>query len=406
MEAEKELSPTEIRKIRQVLNLTQEAFASRLGVTFSTVNRWEGGHRRPNRLALFQLDKLRREGLRAELPGDPLGGSAEYPAAMNAASTAPAAADRVAAVLRDRVIIFDPARPEDCLADSNSLLLPQDLGPLRSVASDSVYGRPALLIGARDGVILRPMDQDVPAIRFTFGNISGSGLGTNSVAVNHGCLYATHSETGLWRWRLDEPTAPERLFGPLLADRKTVRSVSVLDRDRMMFLADGDLFAFSRSATTPDLVYSNPDGSRLSAARLFEHKVYIAAGDGRVSCFDLVFRTRQTLMSCERNHLYSARIARNMGRACLVLGLRRPFVRVIELTGDAGSRTYESGGHGLRVAEATEGHVLATGQDRNHLFLWEAGRPESPVARIPVAGITGQRIQDLCAVRANGGAPR
>lgn len=40
-----------IREFRQLLGLTQEEFAASLGVTFSTVNRWENGRSKPSRMA-------------------------------------------------------------------------------------------------------------------------------------------------------------------------------------------------------------------------------------------------------------------------------------------------------------------------------------------------------------------
>ena len=49
-----------VRKLRDRLGLTQEQFASRLGVTFASVNRWENGHVTPSRLALRQIEDLVR----------------------------------------------------------------------------------------------------------------------------------------------------------------------------------------------------------------------------------------------------------------------------------------------------------------------------------------------------------
>ena len=40
-----------LRVIRANLNLTQEQLAERLGVSFTTVNRWEGGGTRPQKAA-------------------------------------------------------------------------------------------------------------------------------------------------------------------------------------------------------------------------------------------------------------------------------------------------------------------------------------------------------------------
>jgi type I restriction enzyme M protein len=41
--------PAGLRAIRANLNLTQAELADRLGVSFATVNRWEGGGNKPQR---------------------------------------------------------------------------------------------------------------------------------------------------------------------------------------------------------------------------------------------------------------------------------------------------------------------------------------------------------------------
>ncbi|MBE9009071.1 helix-turn-helix transcriptional regulator [Pseudanabaenaceae cyanobacterium LEGE 13415] len=47
-----------VRELRQTLKLTQEKFATQLGVSFPTINRWENGHATPSPLAIKQLDIL------------------------------------------------------------------------------------------------------------------------------------------------------------------------------------------------------------------------------------------------------------------------------------------------------------------------------------------------------------
>jgi len=47
-----------IKELRSNLGLTQEQFAAKIGVTFSTVNRWENGKGRPSPLAMRQLEEL------------------------------------------------------------------------------------------------------------------------------------------------------------------------------------------------------------------------------------------------------------------------------------------------------------------------------------------------------------
>ena len=47
--------PTDIRNLRKAVLLSQESFAKELGVSFSTVNRWEMGKSRPSYAALNKL---------------------------------------------------------------------------------------------------------------------------------------------------------------------------------------------------------------------------------------------------------------------------------------------------------------------------------------------------------------
>lgn len=48
----------QIKELRERLALTQERFAARLGVTVSTVNRWENGKGQPSPLALLRIEAL------------------------------------------------------------------------------------------------------------------------------------------------------------------------------------------------------------------------------------------------------------------------------------------------------------------------------------------------------------
>ncbi|MBD1849301.1 helix-turn-helix transcriptional regulator [Leptolyngbya sp. FACHB-711] len=47
-----------VRHLRQHLNLSQEKFAAKLGVSFKTVNRWEKGHSLPSPMALKLIEDL------------------------------------------------------------------------------------------------------------------------------------------------------------------------------------------------------------------------------------------------------------------------------------------------------------------------------------------------------------
>lgn len=55
-----EISKT-IKDLRVSLGLTQEQLAAKVGVTFSTINRWENGRGKPSPLAMKQIEELQKE---------------------------------------------------------------------------------------------------------------------------------------------------------------------------------------------------------------------------------------------------------------------------------------------------------------------------------------------------------
>lgn len=59
-----------IKSIRQQLGLSQEELAHKLGVSFTSVNRWENGQTKPSKLAKKQIDLLSKK---TEKLKDPVG---------------------------------------------------------------------------------------------------------------------------------------------------------------------------------------------------------------------------------------------------------------------------------------------------------------------------------------------
>jgi DNA-binding XRE family transcriptional regulator len=47
-----------LKEVRRKLGLTQEALAHRIGVSFTSVNRWENGQTNPSPLARRQIEEL------------------------------------------------------------------------------------------------------------------------------------------------------------------------------------------------------------------------------------------------------------------------------------------------------------------------------------------------------------
>lgn len=55
------MNSKEIKELRLNLDLSQQAFAVKLGVSLGTVNRWETKDFKPSPLALERLNKLQRK---------------------------------------------------------------------------------------------------------------------------------------------------------------------------------------------------------------------------------------------------------------------------------------------------------------------------------------------------------
>jgi len=55
------MNAAEIKALREALGLSQEQLARDLGVSFTTVSRWEQGHTKPSPLAIVKLKEIKRQ---------------------------------------------------------------------------------------------------------------------------------------------------------------------------------------------------------------------------------------------------------------------------------------------------------------------------------------------------------
>ena len=52
------ITETDVALARRKAQLTQEQFAAHLGLTYSSINRWENGHSQPSPLAMQKIEVL------------------------------------------------------------------------------------------------------------------------------------------------------------------------------------------------------------------------------------------------------------------------------------------------------------------------------------------------------------
>ena len=53
--------PKMVRELRAALGLTQEQFAAKVEVTYSTINRWENKKGNPSPLAILRIENLQKK---------------------------------------------------------------------------------------------------------------------------------------------------------------------------------------------------------------------------------------------------------------------------------------------------------------------------------------------------------
>lgn len=63
LEEAPELTPQEVRKIREKTRMSQAVFAKVLGTRATTVQKWEQGQKKPSGMALRLLDVVNRKGV-------------------------------------------------------------------------------------------------------------------------------------------------------------------------------------------------------------------------------------------------------------------------------------------------------------------------------------------------------
>ena len=114
----------QIRDLRRKLNMTQEEFAHALGITVSTVNRWENSHSEPSKLARASIVGLADK--RAHYPAHLSGGQKQRVAIARALAMDP------------ELLLFD--EPTSALDPE---LVGEVLGVIRSLAEE---GRTMLLV--------------------------------------------------------------------------------------------------------------------------------------------------------------------------------------------------------------------------------------------------------------------
>jgi hypothetical protein len=138
---------------------------------------------------------------------------------------------------------LEPTQPERV---TRRVRLPEQLGGLRSVSYDAPSG--SLLAGAATGVWRLNAASGEIVGQFTVPNAGTARTGFNRAVVCGARLLATHSQLGLWTWRVADAADARPVLQPQAGAPKTIRAATTTDNHDLLVAVDDCVRVY-----TPDL---------------------------------------------------------------------------------------------------------------------------------------------------------
>jgi len=302
----------------------------------------------------------------------------------------------IAVAAGEELLFFDPW---NTAAPVRRFSISGPAGAIRSVRFLAVPGhKRSLLLGAATGVYRVPLDGEEPDAVWLVPHAPRTRGGFNSVCVTPLGVFASHSELGLWRWTLDDPSVGEPWAEKSTRGAQAVRAVQC-DGDRV-FCAIDDRVVVRRgdgSGEGPSTVYA---GSRATIASLCVTATEVFAGNG---AGEVLRWSRDMPGRPERLHHGAVRAVESLwcteagGVRRLVFTDTSPFVHALVLDEGCATR-YEAGGQTLRRAEAASDLLAGMTELRDRFLLWKIGQPRVPFATVNVVEVCGHTVQDICLI--------
>jgi hypothetical protein len=289
--------------------------------------------------------------------------------------------------------------PSDTDRPARRLSITGEAGPVRSVQRTiDAKGRRSLLLGAGMGVYEMSLEAGGPELTLLVAGTPEVRGGFNSVAKTSDTVHASHSELGIWRWRLNEAGPGQPVLASMTEQAKAVRGIQVFDDDAYCALDDRVLrWPASASHPAPEFIYTG-SRSMISAVCPSDKGLFAGNSDGEVLHWAGNDRSRpQVLHAGSHRAVESLWFLPTQGVDRLILA-DTSLCAHARVLGDNFTCRYEAGGQTVRRVEVADDLLVATNDLRDRLFLWKPGEPGRPFATINIAAITRHSIQDVCLV--------
>lgn len=154
----------------------------------------------------------------------------------------------IAVVAGNSLALLDP---QSAAQLTHRVEIPDELGPLRSVTYDAAHAQ--LLLGAARGVwVVSPAGELVQRLAIS-AELDTPRTGFNSAARTGDTVFATHSQLGVWRWKLGEHCAAPQTTQLLSTPEGTraVRAATVDDSGALWFAIDGSIWTLAPDDAAP-----------------------------------------------------------------------------------------------------------------------------------------------------------
>jgi hypothetical protein len=316
--------------------------------------------------------------------------------------------EAILVVAGDEVIAFDPVDPRE---PTSRRRLSLENGPLRSVRPARDGDKRLLLIGARSGVHVVEWPGELQEA-YAFTGEARPRHGFNAAVLSGGCLYATHSEIGLARWRMQPSaetagaedlslvpgagaarTVSEACIADLTRGARVARDLQVDGSGRLWLSVDDRVIGWRPDEGAASLQLQAP--AVVEALLVAGGFVHAGLANGAVLRWNAAALTSEpeSIRAPGGGAVGSMAWLTGGGVPRLLIADGRSQLD-LHVLGDAYRGEYRCEQR-LLWGFASDDCIVGVNDRRDQMLIWRIEEPERPTARIHVGRLCGHSIQDV-----------